>query len=336
MALGIDGVRIGVVTDEESHTGCTVVLPPEGSVGGMAIRGGAPGTREAGVLSVGSANTAVHAVALCGSSLFGLRAAGGVADWCAAHEIGLQLPGGRFPIVGAAVVMDIHSPDEARIDHEAGWDACRLATSNDPAQGSVGAGTGCTVGKEGGRDWGSKGGQGWAVVEGGGVTVAALMIVNAFGSVYQGGQILAGTRAPDDYPRYPATAPSGLFNRVGQPVGDGEWGSLSDGPTSNTVIGVVVTDAMLTKASACRVADLSHSGIARMVSPAHTNLDGDAMFAIGTGRVTASTDLIADLAASAVAEAIQSAVTHATGIPGWPADERAGNSSSASRTLWGE
>ena len=117
MALGIDGVRVGVVTDNESHTGCTVVLPPEGSVGGMAIRGGAPGTREAGVLSVGSANTAIHAVALCGSSLFGLRAAGGVADWCAAHEIGLQLPGGRFPIVGAAVVMDIHSPDEARIDH---------------------------------------------------------------------------------------------------------------------------------------------------------------------------------------------------------------------------
>ena len=221
-----------------------------------------PAPARPGSCRLDPANTAIHAVALCGSSLFGLRAAGGVADLCAAHEIGLQLPGGRFPIVGAAVVMDIHSPDEARIDHEAGWDACRLATSNDPAQGSVGAGTGCTVGKEGGRDWGSKGGQGWAVVEGGGVTVGALMIVNAFGSIYQDGEILAGSRAPEEYPSYPATPPSGLFNRVGRPVGDGEWGSLSDGPTSNTVIGLVVTDAVLTKATACRVADLSHSGIA--------------------------------------------------------------------------
>ncbi len=335
MALGIDGVRVGVVTDEESHTGCTVILPPPGSVGGMAIRGGAPGTREAAVLSAASANTALHAVALCGSSLFGLRAAGGVADWCAANQIGLELPGGRFPIVGAAVVMDIQSPEEGRIDHGHGWDACRLASLDDPDQGSVGAGAGCTVGKEGGRDWGSKGGQGWAVVEDGGITVGALMIVNAFGSVYRDGQILAGSRAPDDFPRYPAVPPSGLFDGAGSPVGSGEWGSLGEGPTTNTVIGVVVTDAILTKAAACRVADLAHSGIARSVSPAHTDLDGDAMFAIGTGLKAASTDLVADLAASAVAEAIQNAVTHAAGIPGWPADERAGKGpSKAGRTLW--
>ncbi len=331
MSLGIEGVRVGLSTDEENHTGCTVVLPPEGSVGGLAIRGGAPGTREVGVLSVGSANTAIHAVALCGSSLFGLRAAGGVADWCAANEVGLVLPGGRFPIVGGAVVMDVHSPEERRIDDKDGWAACEAATEHDPAQGSVGAGTGCTVGKEGGRDWGSKGGQGWAVVRGGGITVGALMIVNAFGSVVRDGQIVAGSRAPAGYPRYPTTPAAGLFDRTGKVVGAAEWGSLSDsasaggenGPTSNTVIGVVVTDATLTKAAACRVADLAHSGIARSVSPAHTNLDGDAMFAIGTGVVEASTDLIADLAAQAVSAAIYSGVAHATGMPGWPADERA-------------
>ncbi|MFV2038978.1 MAG: P1 family peptidase [Acidimicrobiales bacterium] len=323
MALGIDGVRVGVVTDSGNHTGCTVVLPPPGSVGGMAVRGGAPGTREAAVMSARSSNTAVHAVALCGSSLFGLSAAGGVADWCAANEIGLELPGGWFPIVGAAVVMDIHSPQERRIGVQDGWDACTAATVDNPEQGSVGAGAGCTVGKEGGRDWGSKGGQGWAQCQAGGITVGALMVVNAFGSIYRDGRIVAGSRAPEDYPRYPATPPTGLFDATGTPVGSAEWGSLSDGPVTNTVIGVVVTHAELTKAAACRIADLAPTGIARTVYPAHTELDGDAVFAIGTGTATASTDLVAELAATAVADAIHSAVAHATGMPGWPADPRA-------------
>lgn len=323
MALGIEGVRVGLVTDTDNHTGCTVVLPPAESVGGMAVRGGAPGTREAAVMSAGSGNTAVHAVALCGSSLFGLSAAGGVADWCAANNIGLTLPGGSFPIVGAAVVMDIHSPEERRIGHQDGWDACVAATESDPEQGSVGAGSGCTVGKEAGRDWGSKGGQGWAIRQAAGVTVGALMVVNAFGSIVRDGQILAGARAPDDYPRYPAAAFGDLFDADGEPVGESDWGSLGDGPVTNTVIGLVVTDAILTKSSACRVADLAHTGIARTVSPAHTELDGDAIFAIATGTVPASTDLVAELAAFAVADAIHSAVIHATGIEGWPADPRA-------------
>lgn len=287
------------------------------------VRGGAPGTREAAVMSVGSANTAVHAVALCGSSLFGLSAAGGVADWCAAKEIGLELPGGRFPIVGAAVVMDVHSPEERRIGPQDGWDACEAASAADPEQGSVGAGSGCTVGKEGGRAWASKGGQGWAVCSAGGITVGALMVVNAFGSVCRDGRVIAGSRAPEDYPRYPAASPAELLDADGVRVGTAEWGSLSDGPVSNTVIGVVVTDAKLTKATACRVADLAHTGISRTVYPAHTELDGDAIFAIGTGATTASTDLVAELAAHAVQEAIYSAVAHATGIPGWPADPRA-------------
>lgn len=323
MALGVDGVRVGLVTDSDNHTGCTVVLPPPGSVGGMAVRGGAPGTREAAVMSAGSANTAVHAVTLCGSSLFGLRAAGGVADWCAANEIGLELPGGRFPIVGAAVVMDVHSPEERRIGHQDGWDACVAATEEDPEQGSVGAGAGCTVGKEGGRAWASKGGQGWAVRSAGGITVGALMAVNAFGSVCRDGRIIAGSTAPEGYPRYPVTPPAGLFDASGSPVGEAEWGLLGQGPVTNTVIGVVVTDAELTKSAACRVADLAHTGISRVVYPAHTELDGDAMFAIGTGAISASTDLVAELAAYTVQDAIYSAVAHATGIPGWPADPRA-------------
>jgi L-aminopeptidase/D-esterase-like protein len=279
----------------------------------MAIRGGAPGTREFGVLSASAANTMIHGVALCGSSLFGLRAADGVVDWCVENDIGLQLPGGTFPIVGAAVVMDVRSPTDRRIDAQNGRAACEAASEDDPPEGNVGVGTGCTVGKEAGPGFGSKGGQGWAVERSGDLTVGALMAVNAFGSVFDNdGTMLAGCRAAPEADRYPHVDLENLYS----------LGSV-DGPTSNTVIGVVVTNAVLTKSQACRVADLAHSGIARSVQPAHSDLDGDAMFAIGTGAVEATTDLVAHLASLAVARAIRSAVRHAESVPGFPKDARA-------------
>lgn len=286
------------------YTGCTVVLPPAGTVGGIAVRGGAPGTREAAVLGPAAPNEACHAVLLCGSSLFGLRAADGVVDWCEAQGIGLALAAGRFPIVGAAVVFDIRSPDMRRIDREAGRAACEAATGDEPDNGSVGVGAGCTVGKEAGPGWASKGGQGSAVRRSGGLAVGALVAVNALGSVLgENGRVLAGCRAPEDVPRYPyAARPDSL---------------------SNTVIGCIATNARLRKPEACRVADLAHTGIARTVSPAHTSLDGDALFTLATGEVDAGLDLVAEFAARAVADAIRAAVRHARGIPGFPADPRA-------------
>lgn len=311
MALGINGLRVGVYTDEIHRTGCTVLLPPAGTVGGIAVRGGAPGTRESAVLSPMAPNPYCHAVVLCGNSLFGLRAADGVVDWCEAEGIGLSLPMGTFPIVGAAVVLDIRERGARGITAESGRRACELASTDEPAQGSVGVGTGCTVGKEAGVEWGSKGGQGCAVARSGVVTVGAVMGVNAFGSVLdEQGALLAGSRAPDDRPRYPHAERSIL-------VGNGEAGSLS-----NTVIGCVVTNARLDKTGACRVADLAHTGIARSVRPAHTSMDGDAMFALATGEVCASLDQVAELAADAVAAAVRSAVRHATSMPGWPVDPR--------------
>ena len=141
---------------------------------------------------------------LCGSSLFGLRAADGVVDWCEAQGIGLDLIAGRFPIVGAAVVLDIRGPNMRRIDREAGWAACEAATADEPVNGSVGVGTGCTVGKEAGVEWSSKGGQGSAVRRSGDVTVGAIVAVNALGSVLgEDGRIIAGCRAPADHIRYP-------------------------------------------------------------------------------------------------------------------------------------
>ena len=318
MALGVEGVRVGVWSDPEHHTGCTVVLPTTGIVGGITVRGGAPGTREAAILGPATPNEACHAVVLCGSSLFGLRAADGVVDWCEAHGIGLALPMGRFPIVGAAVVLDIHRPDMRRIDRDAGWAACEAATEDEPANGSVGVGTGCTVGKEAGLEWASKGGQGTAVRRSDGVTVGALVAVNALGSVIgEDGRVIAGCRAPADHPRYPY-APMSILRVGGESDSPGDAGSVS-----NTVIGCVVTNARLRKPEVCRVADLAHTGIARSVSPAHTSLDGDALFALATGEVEASVDLVAELAARAVAEAVRQGVRNAQGMPGFPADPRA-------------
>ena len=318
MALGVGGVRVGVWTDSGHHTGCTVVLPPAGTVGGIAVRGGAPGTREAAILGPGTPNEACHAVVLCGSSLFGLRAADGVVDWCEAHGVGLDLAVGRFPIVGAAVVLDIHRPDMRRIDREAGWAACEAATAGEPSSGSVGVGAGCTVGKEAGLEWASKGGQGSAVRRSGGVTVGALVAVNALGSVLgEDGRVIAGSRAPADRPRYPHAPMSILRAPDGSGTRDGAPG------VSSTVIGCVVTNAKLGKPGACRVVDLAHTGIARAVSPAHTSLDGDVLFALATGEVETRVDLVAELAARAVADAVRQGVRHARGMPGFPADPRA-------------
>lgn len=304
MALGVAGMRVGMWTDPVHHTGCTVVLPPAGTAGGIAVRGGAPGTREAAVLGPSAPNEACHGVVLCGSSLFGLRAADGVVDWCEAQGIGLALAAGRFPIVGAAVVFDIRRPDMRRIDREAGRAACEAATEDEPASGSVGVGAGCTVGKEAGPAWASKGGQGSAVRRSGSLAVGALVAVNALGSVLgEDGRVLAGCRAPEDAPRYP-------------------YAARPDSP-SNTVIGCIATNARLRKPEACRIADLAHTGIARTVSPAHTSLDGDALFTLATGEVEAGLDLVAELAAQAVADAVRAAVRHAQGIPGFPADPRA-------------
>lgn len=310
MALGIEGIRVGCWTDERHHTGCTVVLPPAGSQGVIAVRGGAPGTREAAALGPNGNVTECHAVVLSGGSAFGLATADGVVHWCAEQGIGYPTPAARVPIVGAAIVFDLRDATAPRPGPDAGRAACEAATADDPSEGSVGVGAGCTVGKTAGLRWGSKGGQGCAVVRAGGVTVGAIMAVNALGDVLdEHGQVLAGSRAPAGAPRFPATPRAEV---------------LGGSAPEHTVIGCVVTDARLSKPAAARAADLAHTGIARAVTPAHTTIDGDALFLLSTQQVEANLDLVADLAAQAVAGAIRSAVRHATGMPGFPADPRVG------------
>jgi len=305
VALGVDGTRVGCWTDPEHHTGCTVVLAPDGAQGAIAVRGGAPGTREAAALGSTGNVRECHAVVLSGGSAFGLATADGVVDWCVEQGIGYDKQVATIPIVGAAIVFDLRGRDLPRPGRDAGWAACAAATTDDPPQGSFGVGAGCTVGKVGGLEWGSKGGQGWAVERGGGVTVGALMAVNALGDVLdERGDVLAGSRAGDDVTRYPFAA-------------------MFPPPLEHTVIGCLVTDARLSKSDAVRAADLAHTGIARAVSPAHTSMDGDALFLLSAQRLEASVDLVAELGARAVAAAIRSAVRHAEGMPGFPADPRA-------------
>ena len=298
MALGVAGTRVGLWTGAQGHTGCTVVLPPSGSLGAIAIRGGAPGTREAAALGANGNVKECHAIVLSGGSAFGLATADGVSAWCEEHDIGYDKMVARIPIVGAAIVFDLR-PNGERPGRDAGWAACEAASEADPAMGSVGVGAGCTVGKIGGLEYARKGGQGWAVVSDGGVTVGALMAVNALGDVLdERGDVLAGSTAPADVVRFPA-------------------GELPMRPPilESTVIGCLVTDATLTKHEAARAADLAHAGIARTVTPAHTTYDGDALFLLCAQRVEGSLDLVAHLGSLAVAEAIRAAVRAVEGEP---------------------
>lgn len=296
MSLGVEGVRVGAWTHPHGHTGCTVVLPPDGSTGGIAVRGGGPGTREAAALGPAGAVTDCHAVVLSGGSAFGLATGDGVMRWCEAQGTGHPVGSLRVPIVGGAIVFDLQ-PGTDRPDAAAGEAACRAATAADPEMGRVGVGAGCTVGKTAGVAHAAPGGQGWAIARGAGVTVGALLAVNALGDVRdETGSVLAGSSAPADAPRFPFLPP-GHGPATGEPVAG-----------TNTVIGCLVTDGRLTKPEVCRVADLAHTGIARAVDPAHTTHDGDALFCLATGHAPTSVDVVAQLAADAVAAAIRAAV----------------------------
>jgi L-aminopeptidase/D-esterase-like protein len=328
VALGVAGVAVGTWTAPSGVSGCTVVLPPEGTLGAVAVRGSAPGTREAAALGIHGKLTVCHGIVLAGGSAFGLAAADGVVRHLEAAGVGYPVADARVPIVGAAIVLDRAVADPAsRPGADAGAAACVAATEEDPPEGGVGVGAGCSVAKVGGLEHAWRGGQGIAVRRAGGVTVGALVANNAVGEVVdEDGRWLARARIADDAPRYPEVAPPWRAPAPGDggpgdggPGGGGPGGGgPSGGPTTNTVIGVVVTDARLDKRQAHRVADLGHSGTARAVRPAHTEADGDALFCLATGRVDASLDLVCHLAAEAVAEAVRRGPLAATGRHGLP------------------
>ncbi len=299
----VPGIRVGHATNADAMTGCTVVLcPPEGAVGGVDQRGGAPGTRETDLLRPMHLVQRVHGVLLAGGSAFGLDAASGVVRWLEERGIGFDARVARVPIVPAAILFDLDVGDAGiRPDAAMGYAACQAATEGPVAEGRVGAGTGCTVGKVLGPGHASKSGLGTASVNlGGGLVAGALVAVNAFGDVVdpRTGEILAGARAltGGGFADTLATMKGLVGKTVLRFAG------------SHTVIGVVATNARLTKEEANKVAQMAHDGLARAIRPAHTLFDGDTLFALATGPKRADVNLIGAYAAEVVAEAIVRAV----------------------------
>lgn len=310
MAVRIEGVRVGHVEDFEGVTGCTVVLLPPGTRGGVEVRGGAPGTRETDLLDPLCLVEEVHAFVLAGGSAFGLAASTGVVRFLEESGVGFDTGVARVPIVPAGVIYDLGIGDpSARPDEEMGYRACRRASEELMGQGNVGAGMGATVGKILGYRYCTKGGLGTAFFEGENLKVFAMAVVNAFGDVVdEDGRILAGVRDA-----------GGGFLSTERVMRETAGERSSQVPGTNTTLGVVVCNARLSKADVNWVARRGHHGLARAISPSHTKLDGDLVFAAATGEVEASADLVGALGASLLAEAVRSAVRHAESVAGVPA-----------------
>lgn len=302
------GIEVGHFTDPRRPTGCTVVIAREGAVAGVDVRGAAPGTRETDLLSPTNTVQQVHAVLLSGGSAFGLDAASGVMAWLEDHGIGLAVGPARVPIVPAAVLFDLMVGDHrVRPDAAAGRVACEAASTQAPAEGNVGAGAGAIVGKLFGVSRAMKGGIGTASIRTHGVTLGALVACNALGDVIDPstGQVVAGARSPDGA-RLHDTRRALLSGETPASVLSG----------SNTTIGIIATDAKLTKAEVTRLAQSGHDGLARAINPVHTVADGDTLFALATGKSASHPGMmvLATMAAEVVALATVRAVLAAQGI----------------------
>jgi L-aminopeptidase/D-esterase-like protein len=324
----VSGLKVGHFTMAGRPTGCTVVLAEGGAVGGVDVRGAAPGTRETDLLNPVNTVEKVHAIVLAGGSAFGLDAASGVMRYLEERGVGFETEFGKVPIVPAAVIFDLNVGDpKIRPNADCGYRAAAGATAGTAAEGNVGAGSGATVGKLAGASRAMRGGLGTAVIaRPDGLVVAALIVVNTVGDVIDPatGRVVAGVRTADGR----GLADARLLLRAGNLKTTGLIGR-------NTAIGVVATNAALTKAQANRFAQLAHDGLARTISPAHTMFDGDTVFALATGSRQGAPDMLAigALAADAVAEAVVRAVRAAKAIPGYPAasDLAAGRGPEAGR-----
>jgi L-aminopeptidase/D-esterase-like protein len=309
----VPGLKVGHHTLEARPTGCTVILAEAGAVGGIDIRGGAPGTRDTELLNPVNTVQQVHAIALSGGSAFGLAAADGVMKYLDEKRIGFAIAGGFVPIVPSAILFDLAVGDgRIRPGPDCGYAAARAADDGPVAEGNVGAGAGATVGKLLGSTRAMKGGIGSAAIElPGGLVVAALVAVNAVGNVMDPatGRFIAGARTENGASIADLRA---WLRQV--PRDDGR-------PMENTTLGVVATNARLTKAQAAMIAQMAHDGYARAIYPAHLTSDGDTVFALSTATRDGAVDLnqLGALAADAVSEAIVRAVRAARGIPGYPA-----------------
>jgi L-aminopeptidase/D-esterase-like protein len=310
----VSGLELGHHTLTERPTGCTVILARDGAVGGVDVRGSAPGSREIALLDPVNSVERVHAVVLSGGSAFGLSTGDGVMRYLDERDVGYRLGSKVVPIVVGAILYDLTLEGDAKIrpDAACGYAAAEAASDGTPAEGSIGAGAGATVGKMRGMARAMKGGFGTASITlESGLTVAAAVAVNAVGDIVDPatGAVVAGARTADG---------RGFVDM--RRVLRGEAGATAPDAGANTTIGVVATNAVLTKAQATKIAQMAQDGLARAIYPAHTASDGDTVFSLATGRWEGDADvtLIGALAADVMAEAILRAVRSAEGLPGLP------------------
>ena len=304
------GISAGHFTDAGAATGCTVVLCESGGVGGVDVRGAAPGTLETDMLRPMTLLPDVHGVMLCGGSLFGLQSAFGAIRYLEERCVGVWFADVIVPRVAGAAVFDLNVGLDVRPGPDGGYAACVAAGTDPIDEGSVGAGTGASVAKASGMAYAVKGGVGTASITlGDGLVIGAVVVVNALGGIVDpdNGELVAGPRV-------------GRGNAMVSAV-DVMMASGDQPPTGNTTIGVVATNATLTKEQANKLAAVAQDGVALAIRPAHTMGDGDTMFAIATGELEGDAPMGRLLAAVAVvtSRAITSGVWAAVGLAGLPA-----------------
>ncbi|HEY5729954.1 MAG TPA: P1 family peptidase [Anaerolineales bacterium] len=317
----VRGIHVGHAQNSEALTGCTVILCRKGAVAGVDVRGGAPGTRETDLLDPVNLVEKVHAIVLSGGSAFGLDAASGVMKYLEEKKIGFNTGAAKVPIVPSAILYDLNiGRADVRPDSTMGYSAASSASADAPNEGNVGVGTGASVGKMFGANLATKSGVGTASAEiGGGVIVGALVAVNAWGDVINPytNEIIAGLRSGNVGPL--RVGGKGYFAdtlaMMKKPLGRGLLGVAS---RANTVIGVVATNAKLTKAQATKVAQMAQDGIARTMLPAHTMLDGDVIFALSSGTRKADVTTVGAFAAEVMVDAILRGVKKAKAAGGLP------------------
>ncbi len=296
----VHGIEVGHAQDDQALTGCTVILCRNGAVAGVDVRGGAPGTRETDLLNPINLVQQVHAVVLAGGSAFGLDAATGVMRYLEEQQIGFDTGVAKVPIVPAAILYDLAlGRADVRPDSAMGYLAATRASTAPPAEGNVGAGTGASVGKMRGMQYAMKAGIGTWSINIKGLVIAALVAMNASGDVIDptNGKKIAGMRS-------------------GSTLKWMQENMVRDAVKSNTTIGVIATNARLTKAEATKVAQMAQDGLAQTLRPAHTLHDGDTIFALATGEVTADASVVGTFAAEVMAQAIVRSVMKAKSAGG--------------------
>ena len=296
--MEVGGFRVGHAQNREAATGCTVLLCDQMSPAGLDVRGGVPASRESQLLSPVAQADAINAVLLSGGSAFGLDAAGGVQRYLEERGIGFDVGVTKVPLVCQSCLFDLGvGRADVRPDAAMAYQACENASSEPPAEGNVGAGTGCSVGKYRGMERAMKSGFGTYAVQAGHLKVGALVAVNALGDVYDGAAQIAGLRNAE------GTGLSNTLEEMFQDVTIAE--NLF---TGNTTLGMIVTNAKLNKTQLTKVAGMTHNGYARAIRPVHTNADGDSIYALSTGGQAGDVNVVGSMAAWAMERAIVRAV----------------------------